>query len=102
MLALLQPGSNVCAVSLHQSKPNTSDAIFDLGLRFLAGADRELHANFKISASGCDLVLTQPDGTTADQVAVPVMPSDCAVGRAPDGVGAWRDARRRLTRPPSA
>ena len=90
VLALLQPGSNVCAVSLHQSKPTTSDAIFDLGLRFLAGADRELHTNFKISASGCDLVLTRPDGRAADQVAVPVMPSDCAAGRAPDGTGAWR------------
>jgi len=89
VLALLQPSDNVCAVSLHQSKPTTSDAIFDLGLRFLAGTDKELHTNFKISASGCDLFLTQPNGTTADHVAVPVMPSDCAVGRAPDGVGAW-------------
>jgi hypothetical protein len=49
-----------------------------------------LHTNFKISASGCDLVLTRPDGTAADQVAVPVMPSDCAAGRAPDATGAWR------------
>ncbi|HRU70212.1 MAG TPA: CotH kinase family protein [Kiritimatiellia bacterium] len=90
ILALLISGNNVCAVSLHQSKPSTSDAIFDMGLRFLAGSDRELHTNFKISAGGCDLILTRSDGSVADQVAVPVMPSDCAAGRAPDGIGVWR------------
>jgi hypothetical protein len=37
VLALLQPGSNVCAVSLHQSKPTTSDAIFDLASVFWPG-----------------------------------------------------------------
>jgi hypothetical protein len=89
MAALLQAGSNVCAVSLHQSKATTSDAIFDLALRLLfSGA--ELHTNFKISASGSDLYLAMPDGTEADHVAVPVMPSDIAAGRFPDGGDAWR------------
>jgi autotransporter-associated beta strand protein len=89
-LALLRPGTNVCAVSLHQSKATTSDALFDMGLRFQPGTNAALHTNFKISASGCDLYLTQPDGTPADHVAVPVMPSDVAAGRSPDGGDAWR------------
>ena len=91
VLSLLRPGTNVCAVSLHQSKATTSDALFDLGLRFQGGTNSALHTNFKVSASGCDLYLTEPEGTTTvDHVVVPVMPSDYSAGRAPDGGDAWR------------
>ncbi len=89
-LSLLHPGINVCAASLHQSKPSTSDAFFALGLRLQGGTDSALHTNFKVSAGGCDLYLTAPGGAVADHVAVPVMPPDCSAGRSPDGGDAWR------------
>lgn len=91
VLSLLHAGTNVCAVSLHQSKATTSDALFDLGMRFQEGTNTALHTNFKVSASGCDLFLSEPDGTNRiDHVAVPVMPADYSAGRSPDGGDAWR------------
>ncbi|HWQ93623.1 MAG TPA: CotH kinase family protein, partial [Clostridia bacterium] len=90
VFSLLRAGTNVCSVSLHQSKATTGDALFDLGLRFQAGSNSALHTDFKVSASGSDLYLTEPTGTTVDHVAVPVIPADFSAGRSPDGGGSWR------------
>jgi hypothetical protein len=48
-----------------------------------------LHTNFSISASGETIVLTQPNGTTADSVAVPALPRNISYGRKPDAGTAW-------------
>lgn len=45
----------------------------------------ELHTNFSISADGEELVLTRPDGTTADFIPATIIPRDASYGRAPDG-----------------
>ena len=48
----------------------------------------ELHANFKLSASGEQVILVQPDGTTvADQQVFPAMPKDVSYGRPFHGGG---------------
>ncbi len=52
-------------------------------------AGLELHTNFAISADGETIVLTRPDGTTADSVSAPVIPRDASYGRSPDGSGAF-------------
>lgn len=53
------------------------------------GAQPELHANFSLDADGETVVLTRPDATTADTVAVPAVPTDTSYGRSPDGTGGF-------------
>lgn len=48
-----------------------------------------LHTNFSISADGESVVLTRPDGVTADIVPPVVIPQDRSFGRSPDGSGAF-------------
>lgn len=55
-----------------------------------SGKDRrnlqsELHANFSISASGEDILLTHPSGTRTDLVPATVIPTGISMGRKPDG-----------------
>ncbi|HMO66457.1 MAG TPA: lamin tail domain-containing protein, partial [Verrucomicrobiota bacterium] len=64
-------------------------------LVFLSGLDRTqaatLHAGFRLAGEGGEtLVLTRPDGTAADRVAVPQLPRDVSFGRHPDGGGEWK------------
>ncbi|HOZ22153.1 MAG TPA: CotH kinase family protein [bacterium] len=47
------------------------------------------HTNFKISASGESIVLTDAAGVVADRIDVPVSSGDIAWGRTSDGGGAW-------------
>ncbi|ASB48670.1 CotH kinase family protein [Alkalitalea saponilacus] len=48
-----------------------------------------LHTNFKIDASGEEIVLTNPQGFIIDQVPPTPIPSDISYGRYPDGSGLW-------------
>lgn len=46
-----------------------------------------LHTNFSISSEGESIILTQPDGVTADFTPPVAVPRDCSYGRSPDGTG---------------
>lgn len=46
-----------------------------------------LHANFKLSASGEDLIFLNPDGNILDQVAFPAQTVDMGYARKPNGTG---------------
>jgi hypothetical protein len=64
-------------------------------LVWASGKDRhaelgKLHANFRIAADGEPLLLTNPDGRTADFVEPVFLPRDIAYGRQPDGSPSWR------------
>jgi hypothetical protein len=48
-----------------------------------------LHANFKLSASGEEIVLVAPDTTIVDQVAFGQQPTDLSTGRYPNGTGSF-------------
>ncbi|HUS37487.1 MAG TPA: CotH kinase family protein [Verrucomicrobiae bacterium] len=45
------------------------------------------HTNFKLSQSGESIVLTKPNGTTADRVDFPELAPNVSFGHQPDGVG---------------
>jgi len=49
----------------------------------------QLHTNFAISSDGESVVLTMPDGTTADQTAETALIGDVSYGRVTDGGAAW-------------
>ena len=49
----------------------------------------QLHTNFKISASGETLVLTDSNGVVIDRVAVPVSATDISYARTTDGGPLW-------------
>lgn len=48
-------------------------------------ATGELHAAFKISATGETIYLTSPDGTELDKLELPELDTDVTFGRTPDG-----------------
>ncbi len=48
-----------------------------------------LHANFKLSASGEEIVLVAPDTTIVDQVTFGAQPTDLSTGRYPNGTGSF-------------
>ncbi len=61
---------------------------------FATGKDRpedpeELHTNFRLSASGDEVLLTHPDGSTLDNVPPTEIPRDVAYARQPDGSDNW-------------
>lgn len=61
-------------------------------LIFASDKDRRadiLHANFKLSASGETLLLSDPSGTVIDRVAIPVSAADISYGRIADGTATW-------------
>jgi hypothetical protein len=47
------------------------------------------HTNFKLSADGESVILTRPDGTTADRIDFGPLASNVSLGRPPDGSGPW-------------
>jgi len=51
--------------------------------------DGQLHANFKISASGENITLKRPDGTIIDSVDIVALDDDQSYGRKYDGDPAW-------------
>lgn len=54
-----------------------------------ANPQHPLHTNFRISAAGEPLLLTQPDGVLVDAVDPVHLPRDVSLGRQPDGTGDW-------------
>ena len=48
-----------------------------------------LHANFKLSASGEELILSRPDGLLLDSISFGTIPTDYSYERCPDGLGAF-------------
>ncbi|MCR5862830.1 CotH kinase family protein [Flavobacterium sp. J372] len=48
-----------------------------------------LHTNWKISTGGETIVLTQPDGTVADQAPATALEENVSIGRQPNGTGSW-------------
>ncbi len=57
--------------------------------QYLFRKQAELHTNFSIKASGEDLLLTLPNGTTIDEVEAVALPTDVSYGRKPDGENSW-------------
>ena len=49
----------------------------------------DLHANFKLSASGEELILSRPDGIIIDSLSFGTIPTDNSLERCPDGIGAF-------------
>ncbi|TVR51662.1 MAG: hypothetical protein EA425_06680, partial [Puniceicoccaceae bacterium] len=89
-VSALVEGENVLAVQVHQYLPSSSDLAFDLQLAAVV-SDPELHANFSLSSDGDWVVLTAPDGTTVDAVAVPLLPRDVSYGRSGGGWAYFSD-----------
>lgn len=50
-----------------------------------------LHANFKLSASGESIILSDPSGNVVDEVTFPALGEDVAYGRFPNGTGAFKE-----------
>lgn len=50
----------------------------------------ELHANFKLSASGETLILSRQDGLVLDSLTFGAIPTDNAMERCPDGTGSFK------------
>ena len=57
------------------------------GLPLVNLAEPELHTNFGLNANGETVVLTMPDGTVADSMDVPALPTDASYGLSPDATG---------------
>jgi hypothetical protein len=49
-----------------------------------------LHANFKLSSAGEEVLLSSPDGTLLDRVAFPAVSLEVSYARNPDGTGSFR------------
>jgi len=68
------------------------DTIIKAGGYLMVWADKDtlqsgLHANFKLSASGEDLILSNQDGDLVDQVSFYLQTTDISTGRNPNGTG---------------
>jgi len=104
-IGLLQSGENVLAVQVHNYDLNSSDmsAIPFLTMGLQAPPDNprglsdyislslpNLHTNFRLSADGEVLYLTNPESHVTDSVAYGEIPNDLSLGRQPDGTDDWR------------
>ncbi|MCD4691329.1 MAG: CotH kinase family protein, partial [Calditrichales bacterium] len=103
--SILQSGWNVLAIQVHNASQTSSDMTlisfltlvmnyipqdahgFPPFLNFLW--KQELHASFKISSSGEELILTDPQGQTIDSIEFGAIPADISFGRQPDGNSQW-------------
>ncbi len=64
----------------------------DYKMVFASDKDRRtdiLHANFKLSASGETLLLSDPSGTVIDRIGIPASATDISYGRTADGGAVW-------------
>ncbi|MCI0512889.1 CotH kinase family protein [candidate division KSB1 bacterium] len=101
---LLRNGENVLALEVHNNQLFSSDLtlipFLTLEMSTVPPAARglskfldlkipRLHANFKLSASGETLWLSNPAGQTVDLVKFGALPVDISFGRQPDGSGDW-------------
>jgi len=53
------------------------------------GEQDGLHASFKLSASGEEIILSQPDLTVVDEIVYGAQDTDISYGRYPDGENTW-------------
>lgn len=104
--ALLNPGENVFAIQAHNVSAVSSDLtiipILSLGYSVSTTSPNpvsevitdalptfSLHTDFKISASGETLTLTDPEGNIIDQLETGNIAQDISRGRIPDGGEEW-------------
>ena len=100
----IQNGENVLSIQVHNYNANSSDMslipFLTLGLNYIPENSSgvpdilnlnasNLHANFKISSSGEDILLTDLSGDIVDQLDSLVIPTDISFGRKPDGGDDW-------------
>ena len=98
----LVPGINLFAIEVHNNNSGSTDLsctpFLTLGLskepvisrgtpEILKLGSSLFHLNFKISASGDTLFLTDPSGVLVDSLSTGVIPSDISLGLQPDGTG---------------
>jgi hypothetical protein len=101
---LLQTGENVLALEVHNSSITSSDLtlipFFTLGMKSAPADPRgisellqfsmpRLHANFKLSAAGEYVFLSDTGGIIVDSVFTGSIPQDISLGRQPDGSNDW-------------
>ena len=99
---LLQTGTNVLAVQVHNANATSSDltAIPFLSLgssspvegelsEHLSASASYLHTNFKISADGEAILLLDPSGAVINNVNTSDLPVDISYGRESDGSDTW-------------
>ncbi len=102
--SLLVEGQNVLAIQVHNYGTGSSDLtlIPFLSLGYASdgiGASyvnklldlpfRYLHTNFKLSAEGESVILTDNNSVTVDEITFPAIPPDISYGRKPDGSASW-------------
>jgi len=102
--SLLKNGNNVLAIQVHNYGTGSSDLtlipFLTLGLDevpsnpqgvnpLLDLFNKYLHTNFKLSSDGESLLITNPQGTTVDQINFGVIGPDLSYGRKPDGSNNW-------------
>lgn len=101
--SLLRNGENVLSVQVHNAEdtsdmtlipfltlgmnepppnPQGANPILDLPYKYL-------HTNFKLSASGEQIIVTNPQGTRIDQIVFGNQSGDISYGRCPDGDSIW-------------
>ncbi len=57
---------------------------------FASGTDSDsIHTNFRFSAEGEDLIISDPSGTLIDQLYIPALPTDVSYGRLPEEESEW-------------
>ncbi|MFU8794286.1 MAG: lamin tail domain-containing protein [Dethiobacteria bacterium] len=70
-------------------EPDQYLLVFASGKDIIAGDNGEIHTNFRISASGSELYLIDPDASVLDSVTIPDMLSNVSYGRAADDKRTW-------------
>lgn len=100
----LKSGENVLAIQVHQYGTGSSDLtiipFLTVGMDevpsnargnhpILPLPNKFLHTNYKLSAEGESIVLTNPQGITIDQITFSSLVSDISYGRQTDGNSSW-------------
>ncbi|UCH13968.1 MAG: CotH kinase family protein [Bacteroidales bacterium] len=100
---LLQNGTNVLAIEVHNVSATSSDftaipflTVGGPGITpgYVAGIlnlidETYLHTNFKISSSGDSLILTSSTSQVVDEIFTDTITADISLGRKPDGTDNW-------------
>jgi uncharacterized repeat protein (TIGR02543 family) len=101
--SLLQDGTNVVAIEVHNVSETSSDftaiPFLTVGGPGISGGyvpeildivqETYLHTNFRIKSKGDTIILTTPGGTTLDELFTGTIPADISMGRKPDASGSW-------------
>ena len=102
--SILQTGTNVLAIQIHNYDANSSDMtmipFFTLGMNtapinpngmpdLINFSIPRLHTNFKIKSSGEVLLLSDSLGNILDSINTGTIPPDISFGRQPDGTNSW-------------